>query len=290
MENAGWIKLHRCLLRKAAWQLCTEGQKVVLITVLLLANHEQKNWLWEGKKYECGAGQFITSYAKLAKTCGVNVQTVRSALKKLQTLEFLKCTPTHSGTLISVVNWEIYQNSNMELTRETAHRPTQLGSPKNVENTGFFDSEDEEPTRQSTYEAHKTQHRANTEPTQSQHATQQLTRSKEVKNEKNKRNIYGEYKHVRLTKDEYERLASDFGQIVTDNAIKVVDEYCEQSGKTYKNYNLAIRKWGIERARKDSGYAVGSGADDTAQRDYEDWISRQLNGRSIKSSENDVFQ
>ena len=52
---------------------------------------------------------------------------------------------------------------------------------------------------------------------------------------------FGEYKHVLLTDDEYSRLCDDYGPATADLYIKKVDEYCEQSGKRYKNYNLAIR-------------------------------------------------
>jgi hypothetical protein len=64
---------------------------------------------------------------------------------------------------------------------------------------------------------------------------------------KPKRHKHGEYNHVMLTDDEYARLISDFGSDVTDRYIKKVDEYCEQSGKTYKNYNLAIRNTFMSR-------------------------------------------
>lgn len=60
---------------------------------------------------------------------------------------------------------------------------------------------------------------------------------------------YGEYKHVLLTDDEYQRLCSEHGELVIQKAIQVVDEYCQTSGKTYKDYNLVLRKWGIERAK-----------------------------------------
>ena len=52
---------------------------------------------------------------------------------------------------------------------------------------------------------------------------------------------HGEFKHVLLTDDEYSRLCDDYGPATADLYIKKVDEYCEQSGKRYKNYNLAIR-------------------------------------------------
>lgn len=64
---------------------------------------------------------------------------------------------------------------------------------------------------------------------------------------KPKRHKYGEYNHVMLTDDEYSRLISDYGEDVTKQYIKKVDEYCEQSGKTYKNYNLAIRNTFMSR-------------------------------------------
>ena len=66
---------------------------------------------------------------------------------------------------------------------------------------------------------------------------------------------HGEFKHVLLTDDEYSRLISDYGKETTEKYIKKVDEYCEQSGKRYQNYNLAIRntfmsKDGVVAAKK----------------------------------------
>lgn len=62
---------------------------------------------------------------------------------------------------------------------------------------------------------------------------------------------YGEYKHILLTDDQYSRLVNDYGAEKTLQAIKKVDEYCQLSGKTYKDYNLAIRKWGFDGGNKD---------------------------------------
>ena len=64
--------------------------------------------------------------------------------------------------------------------------------------------------------------------------------------EKPKKKKYGEYKHVILTEDEYKRLVSDYGEQAVLEGIRNVDEYCEEKGKTYKNYNLTLRKWGIK--------------------------------------------
>lgn len=58
---------------------------------------------------------------------------------------------------------------------------------------------------------------------------------------------HGEFKHVLLTDDEYSKLCKDYGQDIADKYIQKVDEYCEMKGKSYKNYNLAIRNTFMSR-------------------------------------------
>lgn len=58
---------------------------------------------------------------------------------------------------------------------------------------------------------------------------------------KAKTHLYGNYRHVKLTDEEAKRLVKEFGKTFTEEMITAVDEYCELHGKTYKNYNLAIR-------------------------------------------------
>lgn len=107
--EGGWIKLHRCLLDKAIWMCSTPEQRCVLITILLLANHEPKQWIWNGNKYQVGAGQLITSLSSLAKKSDVSIQNVRSALNKFEKLEFLTSESTKTGRLITIINWGNYQ-------------------------------------------------------------------------------------------------------------------------------------------------------------------------------------
>lgn len=59
--------------------------------------------------------------------------------------------------------------------------------------------------------------------------------------QKPQKHKFGEFNHVKLTDDEYTRLCEDYGKDTADYYIRKVDEYCEMKGKTYQNYNLAIR-------------------------------------------------
>lgn len=54
---------------------------------------------------------------------------------------------------------------------------------------------------------------------------------------------YGAYNHVRLTDEEFNRLVEEYGEAITAEYIKKVDEYCELKGAVYKNHNLAIRNF-----------------------------------------------
>ena len=87
----GWVKLHRCLTEKAIWQESTPEQKAILITLLMMANHKEKEWLWKGKKFRAKPGQFVTSIDSIAKKSGkgISVKNVRTALDKFEKLGFL---------------------------------------------------------------------------------------------------------------------------------------------------------------------------------------------------------
>lgn len=60
----------------------------------------------------------------------------------------------------------------------------------------------------------------------------------------NKYNIYGEFKRIKLTDEEYQRLIKDFGEDFIKNQIKLLDEYVESNNNKnkYTNFNLVLRK------------------------------------------------
>jgi hypothetical protein len=115
----GWIKLHRELLDKPIWQSSKLEQRVILITILLLANHAEKEWIFEGKKYCCKPGQFITSLKSLSEKSGASIRSVRTALENFEKIYgFLTNKSTNKNRLITVVNWELYQSRTEEPTSE----------------------------------------------------------------------------------------------------------------------------------------------------------------------------
>lgn len=61
---------------------------------------------------------------------------------------------------------------------------------------------------------------------------------------------HGEYQHVLLTDDEFNKLAVDYGEETRDRAITFLDEYIEEKGYKSKSHNLAIRRWVVDAVTK----------------------------------------
>ena len=203
----GWIKLHRKLLNSNMFKTLNSKQKTIFLTVLLLANHQENEWEWEGKVYKCGAGEFITSLASLAKFCGndIKVQSVRTALLKLEKWHFLTNKSTKTGRLISIVNWDKYQH------------------------------EEEGTNNQPNKELTKHQQRANKE----------LTTNKNVKNVKNDKKERRHSSIKSLKKEELGEIAKRYGVSYSFVSSKKEDmeNYCAAKGKVYKDYNAALCNW-----------------------------------------------
>jgi hypothetical protein len=97
----------------------TSKQRDVLIACLLLANRDENDWVFKGESYKCKPGQFITSLEKLAKNCSkdVSIQSVRTALSKLEKWGFLTNISTNSNRLITICKWGDYQISKKEANK-----------------------------------------------------------------------------------------------------------------------------------------------------------------------------
>lgn len=136
----GWITLHRKLLDKPIWFESTPEQKTILITLLLMANHKEKEWEWQGMPYKAEPGQFVTSLDSIKKKCGkgISTQNIRTAIARFEKYGFLTNESTKQNRLITIVNWGVYQEKNKELTKELTDSSqtanSQLTTNNNVNN------------------------------------------------------------------------------------------------------------------------------------------------------------
>ena len=143
-NKGGWIKLYRELLDKPIWFESTPEQKVILVTLLLMANHDGRQWEWQGQQYYAGPGQFVTSLAKIAEKAGpgISIKNVRTALARFEKYEFLANQSTKRNRLITINNWAFYQDKDYQGGKETGKEVAKtwqrdgkdLATNKNVRN------------------------------------------------------------------------------------------------------------------------------------------------------------
>jgi DNA replication protein DnaD len=108
----GWIKLYRCLLDDPIWQCSTNEQKIILVTLLLMANHAEAKWQWNGTPFHCQPGQMVTSLKSIYEKCGkrISVRKIQLALIRFEKMGFLLKQTSHINTLITICNWTTYQS------------------------------------------------------------------------------------------------------------------------------------------------------------------------------------
>jgi len=116
----GYFRLWRELMTKPIWLESTPEQCKILITLLSMANFNGKEWEWKGESYKAERGQFVTSLESIVKNSGngVSIRNVRTALEKFEKYGFLTNQSTNKNRLITIVNWEVYQQSEGEPTKQ----------------------------------------------------------------------------------------------------------------------------------------------------------------------------
>ncbi len=110
----GFVKLHRKLL---SWEWIGDPNVVtVFVQILLRVNREPKKW----KGIEIPVGSFLTSRQSLAERCGLTEKQVRRALDVLETGRTIGRQRAGSGLLVSLANWEEYQEHDGKQGRQRA--------------------------------------------------------------------------------------------------------------------------------------------------------------------------
>ena len=184
-------------------------------------------------------GCYEISMKQMERETGYNSDTVKRLIKRMQqTHKVIKyCEETKE---ILIVNWCKYNWTGSDNVKKAVLKVSEyiksdhfrkyvvdtvsIGYPYRME-TSVSDTDTESDSETDTEYRYR-------------------DRNEAAKPQKHK---HGEFKHVLLTDSEYQKLIEDFGESVTATYIRKVDEYCEQSGKRYKNYNLAIRNTFMKR-------------------------------------------
>lgn len=106
--NGNWIKL---FTKFTTWEWYKDqNTKSLFIHCLLKANWKEAKFMGE----TIPRGSFVTSIDSLGKELGLSVQEIRTALKHLISTGELTSKSTNKYRIITVVNYEMYQQVNKQ--------------------------------------------------------------------------------------------------------------------------------------------------------------------------------
>ena len=194
--------------------------KTVFLHCLFKAN-------WKDGRFEgvvIPRGSFATSLSNLSKECNLTIQNIRSAISHLKSTGEITVQRHGNFSVVTVTNYCQYQDINTETNKPLTNHQQTSNSPL----TTIEEYKNNKNIKKDIYSDHQ----------------------KEV------RHKYGTYKHVLLTEKEYNNLISDYGEKAVFEGIQNVDDYVQTKGKTYKDYNLVLRKWGIKSPKINKPFEI----------------------------------
>lgn len=120
----GWIKLHRKIMDTPLYLSEPFTRMQAWIDLLLLANHKEGFFYVRGNKVVVGRGQIGTSSRTLANRWQWSRGKVERFLQDLEESGQIKPQKTNVITLISICNYDEYQNAEPQNEPQTSHRQT----------------------------------------------------------------------------------------------------------------------------------------------------------------------
>jgi hypothetical protein len=119
----GWISLHRRIMEKG-WYKKPDHLRL-WIHILLKASHEGKQFWFNGKNTTIKAGQFITGRKALSIEIGISESKIERILNYFEKSEQqIEQQKSNKNRLISVVNWQQYQNIKQQNEQQVNNKRT----------------------------------------------------------------------------------------------------------------------------------------------------------------------
>lgn len=124
--SAGYVKLHRSFRHSELFRDPLTCQ--FFVYCITSASYKERKVLVNKQVVSLKPGQFIFGRKKAADELGTTERKVRTLLKLFEKIDFLTIQATNRFSIISIVNWSVYQNGEEEsdqpaVTPTTSKRP-----------------------------------------------------------------------------------------------------------------------------------------------------------------------
>ena len=131
----GWISIHRKIQQSDIW-LDKEpfDKRSAWIDLIMMANHEDRQVLFDGKFIEVKRGEKITSLRMLSEKWKWSRNKVKRFLKLLESGSMIELKIDHQKTTYNIVNYNVYQNEDLSKRPQKDHKKTADGPQTDTNN------------------------------------------------------------------------------------------------------------------------------------------------------------
>lgn len=159
MTRQGWVAIYRKLKDHWLWSDKPFAKGQAWIDLLLLASHNDNEFLFGNQVVKVEQGSFITSELKLADRWGWGRKKVRCFLELLQNEQMLIKKGDNKKTTITIVNYSIYADfrTAKEQQRNTRGTPTEqqrntINNDNNNNNVNNDNKKEKKERKNATYD------------------------------------------------------------------------------------------------------------------------------------------
>ncbi len=139
MMDNGWISLHRKLIDSPIFKNAHAMQ--LWIFLLLKANHKDGKCTIGNRTIEVKRGQLLTGRKSLSEATGIHTSKIERLLKMLKTEQQIEQQTSTKYRLISITNYDTYQDSNSKSNNNRTTIEQQTNTNNNVNNDNKKDIE-----------------------------------------------------------------------------------------------------------------------------------------------------
>lgn len=248
MFTGGYLKLFR-KITNWGWYYDVYV-KHVFLDLLLKANYKDKEWHGIIIK----RGQFLTSRRHYAEELHISEQKLRGILKKLELTNEIKVETTQKYTLITIINYESYQDekeieeqptsnpqNDPQITQETTQKITHEIIGQNLKKTTINESNNQIITQQTT------QTMPNKQPTNIAKSNHNIRNNNINNNKLNYTTLNLLFNYLINKEQKFENL-NDNDKIVIVNVLKRLEIYVTSQKSIPESmlYDLKLQYWTIK--------------------------------------------
>lgn len=133
-EPAGWVKLHRVITKNWIWDCERHSKQSAWLDLIMMVNHEDRKITIGTQIVLIKRGSVWTSYKKLKARWRWSNDRLYGFIRALVSDGMITVQTTNAGTLLTVLNYSIYQGSGGSDDEEPERKPER--EPEREPDTG----------------------------------------------------------------------------------------------------------------------------------------------------------